>query len=163
MLSARSEAAPVCKVTYKGDTKRIKLATHTFDELCQRTQGAFEDLPASALKFFYVDEESDLISVNCQADLTEALESGNPIKLNVASTPAEAHKQILKDANPLPSSQPSFIDEELRESVRSLVEADAQGSSFVVVDDQKNDQADELAEAPKADAALRESELIMIE
>jgi hypothetical protein len=76
MISARSNASALAKVTYKGDTKRVKLSGD-FDELVQRTRASFSDLPEGKLKFFYVDEENDMISVNSQADFSEALETSN--------------------------------------------------------------------------------------
>jgi len=50
-------------VTFKGDTKRVKLSGE-FDELVQRTRASFSDLPEGSLKFFYVDEENDMISIS---------------------------------------------------------------------------------------------------
>ena len=76
MISARTNASALAKVTYKGDTKRVKLSGD-FDELVQRTRASFSDLPEGKLKFFYVDEENDMISVSSQADFSEALEISN--------------------------------------------------------------------------------------
>ena len=76
MISARSNASALAKVTYKGDTKRVKLSGD-FDELVQRTRASFSQLPVGKLKFLYVDEENDMISVSSQADFSEALETSN--------------------------------------------------------------------------------------
>ena len=96
MLSARSNAsnANQIKLTFKGDTKKVKLSGD-YEELLQRTRASFDDLPEGTLKFFYVDEESDLISVTSQADLTEALESTNLVKLTVAESNEQALNQIV--------------------------------------------------------------------
>jgi len=90
MISARSNASAQAKVSYRGDTKRVKLSGD-FYELVERTRASFSDLPAGTLKYFYVDEENDMISVSSQADLTEALETTNSIKLTVAPSAEEAH------------------------------------------------------------------------
>ena len=98
MLSARSNASAAAgasvKITYQGDTKKVKL-TGEYEELVQRTRASFDDLPEGDLKFFYVDEDSDLISVTSQADLSEALESTGQVKLTVAGSNNEALGQIV--------------------------------------------------------------------
>ena len=94
MQSARSTASTAAKVTFKGDTKKVKL-DGGFDELVERTRNSFSDLPEGTLKFFYVDEENDLISVSSQADLTEALESTTTqLRLTVAGSTRDAHSQL---------------------------------------------------------------------
>jgi hypothetical protein len=94
MLSARSSTtsmastASLTKVTFQGDTKRVKLHHGTFEELMERTRASFSDMPAAKnLKFFYVDEENDMISVSSQADLEEGLRSTETLRLTVAETP----------------------------------------------------------------------------
>lgn len=64
MLSARSNASAVAKVTFNGDTKRVTL-NGDYDELVNRTRASFSDLSsADPVKFFYVDDENDMISVS---------------------------------------------------------------------------------------------------
>lgn len=63
MLSARTNGSALAKVTFNGDTKRISL-NGDFEELITRTRASFSELPEGTLKFFYVDEENDMISVS---------------------------------------------------------------------------------------------------
>lgn len=67
------EAKRVVKVTYNGDTKRFKL-TSNFSELVKLAKNSFGNLP-EPLKFFYMDEEEEIISVSCDQDLQELLTS----------------------------------------------------------------------------------------
>jgi hypothetical protein len=76
------------KVSLNGETKRLKLTT-SFETLCLQTQDCFKlDMP---IKFFYLDDERELISVTSQPDLDEALSSEeSALKLTVAKSTADA-------------------------------------------------------------------------
>ena len=52
-------------------------------------------------KFYYLDEENEIISINSQSDLNEALdiEDLSSLKLTVASSVAEARKQLERNIN----------------------------------------------------------------
>lgn len=67
------QAKKVTKVTFNGETKRFKM-TSDFNQLVTLTKNSFEQLPES-LKFFYLDEEEEVISVSCDQDLKELLNS----------------------------------------------------------------------------------------
>jgi len=97
MNSARSVSA---KLSHNGDTKRVKL-TGAFEQLLDTTRTSFDKNMPSDPKFFYIDEENDLISVSSQADLDEALTSaasGSVVRLAVATTAQEAHEEFVKKA-----------------------------------------------------------------
>ena len=65
-----SQIKKCIKVSLNGETKRLKLTT-SFETLCLQTQDCFKlDMP---IKFFYLDDDRELISVTSQADLDEAL------------------------------------------------------------------------------------------
>lgn len=53
------------------------------------------------IKFYYLDEENEIISINSQSDLNEALdiEDLSSLKLTVASTAQEARKQLERYIN----------------------------------------------------------------
>jgi hypothetical protein len=75
-------SATQVKVTFKNETKKFKKPSD-FDSLVQSTVKAFgANLPLQ-FKFYYVDSEGDLISISCQEDLEEALESMPALKLVV--------------------------------------------------------------------------------
>lgn len=77
------------KVSHNGETKRLRLTTN-YDSLCVKTQECFK-LDLAKIKFFYLDDERELISVTSQADLDEALSfEGTILKLTVAKSTAEA-------------------------------------------------------------------------
>lgn len=52
-------------------------------------------------KFYYLDEENEIISINSQSDLNEALdiEDLSSLKLTVASSVTEARKQLERNIN----------------------------------------------------------------
>ena len=52
-------------------------------------------------KFYYLDEENEIISINSQSDLNEALdiEDLTSLNLTVASSVAEARKQLERNIN----------------------------------------------------------------
>jgi hypothetical protein len=80
------------KVSYKDETKRFKL-TRSFEELMTITVKSFEDLPDS-FKFYYLDEDMEVISVSSDEDLIEVIdsESFKIIKMIVARNQNEARE-----------------------------------------------------------------------
>lgn len=88
MLAAKKAV----KVTFLGETKRLKLSG-VYQELIQRTRTAFKNVPQE-IKFFYLDEDNEIISISSQSDYTEALEIGDlgSLRLIVASSVQDARK-----------------------------------------------------------------------
>lgn len=88
MLAAKKAV----KVTFLGETKRLKLSG-VYLELIQRTRTAFKNVPQE-IKFFYLDEDNEIISISSQSDYTEALEIGDlgSLRLIVASSVQDARK-----------------------------------------------------------------------
>ena len=90
---------PSIKVTYLGETKRIK-KTNTYGELTLLTRQAFGSAleKVQQIKFYYLDDEQELISVSTQADLLEALsiEDVGVLKLTVATSASDARQQFEK-------------------------------------------------------------------
>ena len=74
------------KITFQGETKRLKISG-VYQELIQRTRTAFKNIPQE-LKFFYLDEDNEIISISSQSDYTEALENGDisSLRLIVATS-----------------------------------------------------------------------------
>ena len=54
------------KVSYQGETKRLKLSGD-YQELISRVQGSWPGI-AEPIKFFYIDEENEIISITSQSD-----------------------------------------------------------------------------------------------
>lgn len=103
MLAAKKAV----KVTFQGETKRLKLSG-VYHELIQRTRIAFKNIPQEP-KFYYLDEDNEIISISSQCDYTEALEIGDlgSLRLIVASSVQDARKQLvtqLEEARPLAES-----------------------------------------------------------
>jgi hypothetical protein len=75
--------------------KRLKM-TSDYTSLVEQTHKAFgEGVIPSEFKFFYMDEDNELISINSQYDLEEALSNedlGNPLKLIASTTVQEARE-----------------------------------------------------------------------
>ena len=88
------------KICCEGETKRLKISGD-YTELINRTRESFnkQAMADSEFKFFYLDDEQEVISITGQADLTEALniEDLSSLKLTVAENMQEALK-ILYDA-----------------------------------------------------------------
>jgi hypothetical protein len=84
------------KVSYLGETKRLKIVKD-YATLLSLARQAFDaqELP-KVIKFYYLDDENEIISINSQSDLNEALdiEDLSSLKLTVASTAQEARKQL---------------------------------------------------------------------
>lgn len=75
------------KISYQGETKRIKM-TNTYEALALKTRETFgHGLDnVSPIKFYYLDDEQELISISSQPDFQEALsiEESATLKLTVA-------------------------------------------------------------------------------
>jgi len=84
----------VVKVTFKGDMKRLKL-TSDYNTLVEQSQKAFGQgtLP-KGFKFYYMDEDNEMISINSQYDLEEALsiEDFTALKLIASANVSEARQ-----------------------------------------------------------------------
>ena len=93
----QSSLKKTVKICCDGETKRLKI-TGDYAELVQRTRESFnkQSMNQADFKFFYMDDESEVISITSQEDLTEALtiEDLSSLKLTVAKSIAEA-TQIL--------------------------------------------------------------------
>ena len=83
------------KISCEGETKRLKISGD-YAELVRRTRESFgkQGMNDSEFKFFYLDDEQEVISITGQADLTEALniEDLSSLKLTVAANMQEALK-----------------------------------------------------------------------
>ena len=64
--------------------------------MIERTRTAFKNLP-QAYKFFYLDEDNEIISINSQSDFDEALEieEFTVVRLTVAAKASDARNQLL--------------------------------------------------------------------
>ena len=83
------------KISCEGETKRLKISGD-YAELVRRTKESFnrQGMSDNEFKFFYLDDEQEVISITGQADLTEALniEDLSSLKLTVAANMQEALK-----------------------------------------------------------------------
>lgn len=121
------------KVTYLGETKRLKLV-NDYQTLLSMCRQAFDSLELpKVIKFYYLDEESEIISINSQSDLNEALdiEDLSALKLTVASTAAEARKQLEKQVNDNMVLAESLNNSQFLGSIKS-----ARFSDFQMIDGQ---------------------------
>ena len=88
------------KVCYLGETKRLKM-TSSYESLALQTREVFGQGLEKVwpIKFYYLDEENELISINSQSDFQEAIsiEDFSMLKLTVAATVAEARMQLEKN------------------------------------------------------------------
>ena len=106
-MQSNNPARKAVKVTFQGETKRLKLSGD-YQELVKRTSSAFKNLPPQ-IKFFYLDEDNEIISISSQSDYTEALEIEDiaALRLTVATSAADARQQLLtqlEDQRPLAES-----------------------------------------------------------
>ncbi len=87
------------KICCDGEIKRLKI-TGDYSELVKRTRESFNKLNMedADFKFFYLDEEQEVISITGQADLTEALniEDLSSLKLTVAENMQAALKILYE-------------------------------------------------------------------
>lgn len=77
------------KVSFQGETKRLKM-TNSYESLALKTRDTFGQPLQKVwpIKFYYLDDERELISVTSQADFQEALELEDvtTLKLTVADS-----------------------------------------------------------------------------
>lgn len=87
----------VIKVNYNGETKRLKM-TNSYEALALQTRDTFgQDLvKVWPIKFYYLDDEYELISITSQSDFQEALsiEDFNHLKLTVAANVTDARAAL---------------------------------------------------------------------
>lgn len=105
----------IVKVSFDGETKRLKLQNDSYDDMVARMRKAFRattnpKVPnANDVKFFYLDDENEIISITSQADFSEALEIEDitSLKLVVAKNASEARQYFLnqfEEGKPLAES-----------------------------------------------------------
>ena len=97
MQSNKTTARKTVKVTHQGDTKRLKLPAD-YQELVQSTRSVFVNLQLpESFRFYYLDEDDDVISVTCQQDYLEALAITDMLvlRLTVATNASDARKLLL--------------------------------------------------------------------
>jgi len=87
------------KICCDGEIKRLKISGD-YAELINRTRESFnkQGMQDSEFKFFYLDEEQEVISITSQADLTEAfnIEDLASLKLTVAENMQIATKLLYE-------------------------------------------------------------------
>ena len=105
-------------------------------------------MPEGQLKFFYVDDENDMISVSSQADLSEALDQNDKICLTVASDARKALDKFFEPAQ----EQPRLED--------NLIEVVSEPSLMQIDTSDKMLQRDDQAEMDALKAALAASNLV---
>ena len=94
----------IVKVSFDGETKRLKLLNDSYEDMVTRMRKAFRattnpKVPTqNDVKFFYLDDENEIISITSQADFSEALEIEDiaSLKLVVAKSASEARQHFLK-------------------------------------------------------------------
>ena len=81
------------KVSYLGETKRIK-TTNSYEALALQTRDTFKNGLEHAwpIRFYYLDEDNELISITSQTDFQEALDDFANLKLIVANNVSEARE-----------------------------------------------------------------------
>lgn len=84
------------KVTFKNETKKFKKPAD-FESLLNLTVRAFGSTLPPQFKFYYVDAEGDLISISCQEDLEEALDSMPALRLIVEESIEAARFNLEPD------------------------------------------------------------------
>jgi len=96
-------------VCYLGETKRLRL-TQKYETLVVQTHKAFAEQLPSKFKFYYLDEDNEMISINSQSDLNEALsiEDLSSLKLTVAGNLDEARNQLFKQISDTQSIRESL-------------------------------------------------------
>jgi len=84
------------KVCHLGETKRLKM-TQDYVDLVAQTKKVFGISKELAFKFYYLDEENELISINSQADFGEALSIDDltTLKLTIAGSISEARALLM--------------------------------------------------------------------
>lgn len=83
----------IIKVSFHGETKRIKM-TNSYESLALQTRDAFGQGLEKVwpIKFYYLDDENELISISSQHDFLEAISIQDlpSLKLTVAENTSEA-------------------------------------------------------------------------
>ena len=83
------------KVSYQGETKRLKF--QSYDGMVSQAKEVFS---LDKVKFFYLDDENELISVSSQIDYQEALSiEPAPVKFVIADSAQDAMVQLQKQLN----------------------------------------------------------------
>ena len=89
----------IIKVSYQGETKRFK-TINTYESLALKTRETFGAALEKVwpIKFYYLDDEHELISITSQPDYLEALEIEDvtTLKLTVADNAPQARKELEK-------------------------------------------------------------------
>lgn len=87
------------KVSYQGETKRIKM-TNSYESLALKTRETFGQGLEKVwpIKFYYLDDEHELISITSQPDFLEALELEDvtSLKFTVANSASQARQELEK-------------------------------------------------------------------
>lgn len=119
------------KVSFKGETKRLTV-TGDYEALVKKTREAFGAGLYDPIKYFYLDDENEIISINSQSDFNEALliEDLAALKLTVAAHVAEARQQLTEIINDNMSlaeslSQSQFLAHPVHGSGLGLARADS--------------------------------------
>lgn len=103
------------KISFNGETKRVKLITD-YEQLVQQTKKAYGDqkLPET-FKFFYLDDEQEIISINSQYDLDEALsiEDLANLKLIVATDLQSVKAELEQQFNDAVSMRESLMNSQI--------------------------------------------------
>jgi hypothetical protein len=88
------ESKKTIKVSFNDETKRIKI-THSYEDLIAQVTKSFDTLPDN-FKFYYLDEDFEIISVTSDDDLKEVFDSDLPTmtKFVIAENQSEA-RQVL--------------------------------------------------------------------
>lgn len=115
MFSRQSTKTQKMKISFNGETKRVKLITN-YEQLVQQTKNAYGDqkLPAT-FKFFYLDDEQEIISINSQYDLDEALsiEDLAGLKLIVATDLQSVKAELEQQFNDAASMRESLMSSQI--------------------------------------------------
>lgn len=103
------------KISFNGETKRVKLITN-YEQLVEQTKKAYGDqkLPET-FKFFYLDDEQEIISINSQYDLDEALsiEDLAGLKLIVATDLQSVKAELEQQFNDAASMRESLMSSQI--------------------------------------------------
>ena len=114
------------KVSHLGETKRLKM-TQDYLDLVAQTQKAFNMSKSPAFKFYYLDEENELISINSQGDLVEALsiEDLPSLRLTIAQSLPEARALLMGQMSETQTFRDN-LEQSMNQSMASLSRATIQ-------------------------------------
>ena len=115
------------KVSHLGETKRLKM-TQDYLDLVAQTQKAFNMPTLAAIKFYYLDEENELISINSQEDLVEALsiEDLPSLKLTIAQSLPEARALLMGQTFPTIQDDNQIKTESQEHYEESFIDSDTE-------------------------------------